>query len=81
MLAKYINETEIKELAGCILKHNGRTFTNPTEDQIKAAGYVKVSEPEAPPEYNAATEESTLHYKNGDPIKAFYVIKKKEENS
>ena len=44
MLAKYINETEIIELAGCVLKHNGRTFTNPTEDQIKAFYVIKKKE-------------------------------------
>ena len=79
MIAKFIDKETIQEFNGSYVKHDGMIYTNPTKEQLKNAGFVNVKG--EPPEIDPQTEQLSVVYKNGNPIKAVYTVEKIEGES
>ena len=72
---KYEVEKEVEDEKGNIQKvMQMTTFANPTEEQIKNAGYKEVVQGETIPEYDENTHYLEQRYIDGDVITIGYVV-------
>ena len=73
-LYRFMSETEIKKFNSDFVVVDNMIYTNPTEENIKAAGYKELAEIGEEPEYNPETQYLQVRYTDGDVITQEYEV-------
>ena len=79
-LYKFIDEHTIKRYVGEYIHYNGKIYTNPSEEILKAAGYKELEEISELPYYNPSNQVIERRYNGeGSKIKTIFIIKERTD--